>query len=75
MSKNKISKGILHSVLVITGILLGLYLIYEIKVLVGYVLIAGIISLIGRPIVVFLNNKLKFKNTTASIVTMFFFLP
>ena len=74
MSKNEISKGILHSVLVITGILLGLYLIYEIKVLVSYVLIGGIISLIGRPIVVFLNNKLKFKNTTASIVTMFFFL-
>ena len=58
MSKNEISKGILHSVLVITGVLLGLYLIYEIKVLVGYVLIAGIISLIGRPVVVFLNNKL-----------------
>ena len=74
MSKNEISKGILHSLLVITGVLLTLYLLYEIKVLVGYLIIAGIISLIGRPIVLFLNNKLKLKNTTASIFTMFFFL-
>lgn len=74
MSKNEISKGILHSVFIITGILLGLYLIYEIKVLVSYVLIAGIISLIGRPIVVFLNIRLKLRNTIASVITMFFFL-
>ena len=74
MSKNEISKGILHSLLVITGVLLTLYLLFEIKVLVGYLIIAGIISLIGRPIVIFLNNRLKLKNTTASIFTMFFFL-
>ena len=74
MSKNEISKGILRSVLIITGTLLGIFLLYEVKVLVGYVLIAGIISLIGRPIVVFLNNRLKLKNTTASIFTIFFFL-
>ena len=61
MSKNEISKGILRSVLIITGTLLGIFLLYEVKVLVGYVLIAGIISLIGRPIVVFLNNRLKLK--------------
>ena len=46
MSKNEISKGILHSLLVITGVLLTLYLLFEIKVLVGYLIIAGIISLI-----------------------------
>ena len=74
MFKNEISKGILRSVLIITGTLLGIFLLYEVKVLVGYVLIAGIISLIGRPIVVFLNNRLKLKNTTASIFTIFFFL-
>ena len=74
MSKNEISKGILHSLLIITSVLLTLYLLFEIKVLVGYLIIAGIISLIGRPIVLFLNNKLKLKNTTASIFTMFFFL-
>ncbi len=53
MFKNEISNGIIHSILVISGIILGLYLLYEIKILVGYVLIAAIISLIGRPIVVF----------------------
>ena len=74
MFKNEISKGIIHSILIISGIILGLYLLYEIKILVGYVLIAAIISLIGRPIVVFLNNRLKLKNTSASIITMVFFL-
>ena len=66
MSKNEISKGILHSLLVVTGVLLAIFLVYEIKVLVGYILIAGIISLIGRPIIIFLNNKLKLKNTSAT---------
>jgi predicted PurR-regulated permease PerM len=74
MSKNEISKGILHSLLVITGVLLGIFLVYEIKVLVGYILIAGIISLIGRPITIFLNNKLKLKNTSATVITMLLFL-
>ena len=74
MFKNEISKGIIHSILVLSGIILGIYLLYEIKILVGYVLIAAIISLIGRPIVVFLNNRLKLKNTSASIITMVIFL-
>jgi predicted PurR-regulated permease PerM len=67
MSKNEIVKGIL----IITGILIGLYLLNEIKILISYVLIAAIVSLIGRPIVKFLMNKLKFKNSSASILTMF----
>ena len=74
MSKNEISKGILHSLLVVTGVLLAIFLVYEIKVLVGYILIAGIISLIGRPIIIFLNNKLKLKNTSATVITMLLFL-
>ena len=40
MFKNEISKGIIHSILFISGITLGIYLLYEIKILVGYVLIA-----------------------------------
>ena len=74
MSKNEISKGILHSLLVVTGVLLAIFLVYEIKVLVGYILIAGIISLIGRQITIFLNNKLKLKNTSATVITMLLFL-
>ena len=35
-----------------------------------YLAIAAVISLIGRPIILFLRNKLKFKNTLAVVVTM-----
>jgi predicted PurR-regulated permease PerM len=70
MTKNIIANGILKSILIITSILIGLYLLNEIKILISYIIIAVIVSLIGRPIVKFLMNKLKFKNSSASILTM-----
>ena len=74
MSKNEISKGILKAVLIIVGILTGLYLLNEIKVLLSYIIIAMVVSLVGRPIVKFLVNRLKLKNTSASILTMLILL-
>ena len=74
MSKNEISKGILKAVLIIVGILTGLYLLNEIKILVSYIIIAMVVSLVGRPIVKFLVNRLKLKNTSASILTMLILL-
>ena len=70
MTKNIIANGILKSILIITSILIGLFLLNEIKILISYIIIAAIVSLIGRPIVKFLMNKLKFKNSSASILTM-----
>jgi len=42
----------------------------KIKIIIGYLVIASIITLISRPIVKFLCEKLKFKITVASIVAI-----
>ena len=74
MFKNEILNGFLKSFLYVSALLLAAFLLFEIKVLLGYVLIAAIISLIGQPIVNFLITKLKFKTSTASIFTMVIFV-
>ena len=53
---------------------MGVYALYLLQSLITYVLIAAVISLIGRPITAFLNTKLKFGNTLAAVSTMVFFL-
>ncbi|TGV01293.1 AI-2E family transporter [Flavivirga rizhaonensis] len=70
MNSNTISNGILKALAIILGIALVLYFLYQIQSVIGYVAIAVVISLIGRPIVLFLERRLKFKNTIAVIVTM-----
>lgn len=74
MNSKTISNGILRAVAIILGIALVLYFLYKIQSVIGYIAIAAVISLIGRPIVLFLERKLKFKNTIAVIVTMLLLL-
>lgn len=70
MNTNPISSGILRALAIIIGILFVLFFLYKIQSVILYVAIAAVISLIGRPIVLFLRRRLKFKNTLAVIVTM-----
>lgn len=70
MNSNHISNGILKAIAIILGVALVLYFLYQIQSVIGYIAIASVISLIGRPIVLFLERKLKFKNTIAVIVSM-----
>lgn len=70
MTAKTISEGILRALAVIVGALLLLYFLYQISSVLTYIAIAAVISLIGRPIVLFLRRKLKFNNTVAVIVTM-----
>ncbi|MFD1613468.1 AI-2E family transporter [Gelatiniphilus marinus] len=70
MNSNTISNGILKAIAIIVGIAVLLYFLYQIQSVIVYVAIAAVISLIGRPIVLFLQQRLKFKNTIAVIVTM-----
>jgi len=70
MNSNSISNGILKALAIILGIGILLFFLYKIQSVIVYVAIAAVISLIGRPIVLFLQNKLKFKNTIAVVVTM-----
>ena len=70
MNSKPITNGILRAIAIICGIALLLYFLYEIRSVIGYIAIAAVISLIGRPIVLFLERKLKFDNTVAVVVTM-----
>ena len=73
METNNISRGIIAAVLRLGLITLGIFLLLELKVLVLYLIVAAVISLIGRPIVLFLKKRLKFNNllaTTSSLLVL-----
>ena len=72
-SKN-ISNGILRAIAIILGFSILLLFLYKISDVLIYIAIAGVISLIGRPIIRFLKSRLKFKNTFAVIATMLLLL-
>lgn len=74
MDSNIISKGILKALGIILGIALLLFFLYKIQSVIVYIAIAAVISLIGRPIILFLRRKLKFKNTIAVVTTMVLFI-
>jgi predicted PurR-regulated permease PerM len=71
MEAKNISQGILNAILKLGLIILGIFLLIELKVLLVYLVVAAIISLIGRPIVLFLKNKLKFSNLLAASISLF----
>ena len=70
MNSKIISRGILRALAIIFGILLVLYFLYKIQSVIVYIAIAAVVSLIGRPIVLFLRKRLKFNNTFAVITSM-----
>src|SRR5690606_29622350 len=54
----------------IAGIVLLFYILFKIKSLLLFIFIAGVMSLICRPLVSFLKNRLRFGNTLASFTTL-----
>ncbi|MBC3846534.1 AI-2E family transporter [Winogradskyella echinorum] len=74
MNSKIIANGILRALGIIVGITLILLFLYKIQTVIIYLVIAGVLSLIGRPIMILLKQKLKFNETLAVIITMLFFL-
>ena len=72
MNSKIIANGILRAVAVLAGVCLLLLFLYEIQSVLVYLIIAGVISLVGRPIIAFLKNKLRFNDTVAVVTTMIF---
>ncbi|MCL5244827.1 AI-2E family transporter [Cellulophaga sp. 20_2_10] len=70
MKSKTIADGILRALGIIVGVLLLCFFLYKISSVLAYISIAAVASLIGRPIVIFLRDKLKFNNTLAVIITM-----
>lgn len=71
MKSKVIAIGILRAVGVILGVAILLWLLYTIKSVIAYLIISAVLSLIGRPAVRFLRQKLKMGSTGAAIVTIF----
>ncbi|MDX1463909.1 MAG: AI-2E family transporter [Marinirhabdus sp.] len=65
-----ISFGLLRTLAVLGLIVFLLWFIFKIQVLILYIGIAAVISLIGRPVVLFLRRRCRFNNTLAALVTL-----
>lgn len=70
MKSNIISKGILQALGVILGGLLLLVFLFKIKSLLLYMFIAGVISLIFRPVVYFFKFKLRIGRNLSAFITL-----
>ena len=65
---------LLKSIFYLISLILVGYIIYELKIIIGYIIIASILTLLARPVVKLLTSKLKFGSTLASIVAISFIL-
>lgn len=70
MNSNELSKGILKAIAILFGITLACFLIYELSTVLIYIILSIVFTLIVNPVVLFLKNKLKFKNILAVITTL-----
>ena len=69
-----VPNSLLKSIFYLISLILIGYIIYELKIIAGYVIIASILTLLARPVVKLLTSKLKFGSTLASIVAISFIL-
>lgn len=74
MNSKIISGGILRAIGILVAIGLILMFLYKIQSVLVYLAIASILSLIARPFLRLLKNKLKFPNTLAVVITITFFV-
>ncbi|WP_299181318.1 AI-2E family transporter [uncultured Aquimarina sp.] len=71
MNSKTIAYGILRALGIIVGVVILLWFLYKIQSILLYVTFAAVISLMGRPLVLFLKRRLKFNNSLAVIFTLF----
>ncbi len=70
MNAKTFSYGILRAIGILLGIFLLLYFLYQIQSVLVYIAVAGVISLIGRPVVIFLRSSLRIPNQVAVIMVL-----
>jgi predicted PurR-regulated permease PerM len=70
MNAKEITKGICWAVLQLLGLCVLVWLLYQLKTLLIYMLIAGVVSLIGRPINHFLMKRLKMRAVLATSISI-----
>ena len=73
MNSNSLTKSILKTIAILVGVFLLLFFLYKIQSVLIYIAIASVMTLVGRPLNLFLKQKLKFPNGLAVVSTMTFF--
>jgi len=74
MNSKIISNGILRALAIVVGITILCFFLYKVQSVLVYIAIAAVISLIARPLIIFLRRRLKFPNTLAVVTTMVLFV-
>lgn len=69
-----IANGILRAIAILAGISVVLFGLYKISSVIVYISIAAVVSLIARPLIIFLRRRLKFRNSWAVSVSMVLFI-
>lgn len=72
VTSKTIANGLLRALAITTGIVLLLFLLYKIQSVIVFLFIALIVSMIGNPIVKFLETKCKFNHIAAVLTTLVF---
>ncbi len=70
MNPNAITTAILKTIAILVGVFILLFFLYQIQSVLVYIAIASVITLLGRPLNLFLKRKLKFPNGIAVLTTM-----
>lgn len=70
MNGKELSYGLLRAIAILIGVAFLLYFLYMIQAVLVYIAVAGVISLVGRPVVIFLKNKLRIPNKIAVIIVL-----
>ena len=71
---NIIAKGIVKAVFSLVAVLLLLWFLWKIHIIIIYLVIAFVISLIGRPVKRFFIKRFKMRDTLATVFTLFLFI-
>jgi len=74
MEDKQFAKGILRALFQLTGLVLLLWVLYELQSIIVYFSIAAVIALVGRPISLFLIKRLKFNSLLANTLTILILL-
>jgi len=74
MNSKLVTDGIVNAVIKLLFLSLLIYLIFNVKELIIYLCISSILALIGRPLVLLLQNKLKLSAFSSASITLIVFL-
>jgi predicted PurR-regulated permease PerM len=70
VNAKEFSYGILRAIAILLGVFLLLFFLYKIQSVIIYIAIAAVISLIGRPAVIFLRDKFRIPNKISVVIVL-----